>query len=157
MSTLNLYPQFTYHDGAEIVGTREGLTLLRDALNEVLQSFDLVGSGAERCADVYASDGEGYQLSVICMDDDDDPRFPEPQYGFQEEPTRNDVDDNLRGADEFIKAILFNMPIWPNTWGQDVAAAAFFLTDNGSRSTARADNMSSAIREAWIKAGAPIP
>ncbi|RYE43926.1 MAG: hypothetical protein EOP24_26105 [Hyphomicrobiales bacterium] len=43
---------------------------------------------------------------------------------------------NMEGAQEFITALIFNQPIWPNKWGQDVAAAAFLLTDNGTRATA---------------------
>ena len=78
---INLYPQFTYHDDAKIAGTREGLTLLRDAINAALDTAQKIGK-AERVFEVFTSDGEGYQLSVICMDDDDR-RFPEPQYGFQ--------------------------------------------------------------------------
>lgn len=45
-------------------------------------------------------------------------------------------DRNMEGVDEFIRAVLMNQPIWPNTWGQDVAAAAFFLTNKGQRATA---------------------
>jgi hypothetical protein len=47
------------------------------------------------------------------------------------EPNRN-----MEGAENFVRAIMLNQPIWPNKWGQDVAAAAFFLTDNGTRATA---------------------
>ena len=47
------------------------------------------------------------------------------------------LDPNMAGACELIQAILCNQPIWPNPWGQDVAAAAFLLTENGSRPTSR--------------------
>ena len=46
-------------------------------------------------------------------------------------------DRNKDGAEEFIDALIFNNPIWPNNWGQDVAAAAFFLTDSGTRAKAK--------------------
>ena len=52
--------------------------------------------------------------------------------------TRSDHNDrNMDGAEEFIKSLILNNPIWPNSWGQDVAAAAFMLTDCGTRSTAK--------------------
>lgn len=78
MSTINLYPQITYHDDAEIIGDRDGLTALRDALNAALDCID-----KKTCRiDVYASDGEGYMLSVVCIDDDS--RFPNPYYESDE-------------------------------------------------------------------------
>lgn len=56
-------------------------------------------------------------------------------------------DRNLDGAEEFVRALIFNMPIWPNAWGQDVAAAAFFLTDNGKRATAHPQHPDSSPAE----------
>lgn len=57
-------------------------------------------------------------------------------------------DRNMDGAREFINAILMMAPLWPNAWGQDVAAAAFFLTGGGkSDSTVFAD----AARYRWLK------
>lgn len=44
-------------------------------------------------------------------------------------------DRNMTGAEELVRAILFGSPMWPNEWGQDVAAAAFFLTAKGTRAT----------------------
>lgn len=56
---------------------------------------------------------------------------------LQQSPAPQEAPDrNMVGATEFITALIFNQPIWPNSWGQDVAAAAFFLTDGGKRSTA---------------------
>lgn len=46
------------------------------------------------------------------------------------------ADRNMEGADEFVRSLLINGPLWPNAWGQDVAAAAFALTDHGRRTTA---------------------
>lgn len=54
---LHLRGQFTYHSEAHIVGSRAGLTALRDAINSALDS-------REATADVFASDGEGYQVLV---------------------------------------------------------------------------------------------
>lgn len=44
-------------------------------------------------------------------------------------------DRNMDGAREFINAILMGGKLWPNPWGQDVAAAAFFITDGGKSAT----------------------
>lgn len=44
-------------------------------------------------------------------------------------------DRNMDGAREFINAILMGGKLWPNHWGQDVAAAAFFITDGGKSAT----------------------
>lgn len=55
---LHIRSQFTYHAEAEIRGTREGLTALRDAVNEALEGG--VGEGR-----AYASDGEGYGLFIV--------------------------------------------------------------------------------------------
>lgn len=48
-------------------------------------------------------------------------------------PAAVPADRNMEGVQEFITAILTGQPIWPNSWGQDVAAAAFFLTDGGKQ------------------------
>jgi len=78
MTTINLYSQFTYHEDAKIIGDREGLMALRDALNAALDCID-----KKPCMiDVYASDGEGYTLSVICLDDD--AIFPSPYYASED-------------------------------------------------------------------------
>jgi hypothetical protein len=65
-------------------------------------------------------------------------------------------DRNMEGAAEFIHAILMGQPIWPNPWGQDVAAAAFFLTGGGKQSTALyaaalppVDERMEALRRLW--------
>lgn len=54
---LNLVPQYTHHDDAEIVGTAEALTALRDAIAYALKSGEAEMS-------TFASDGEGYTLTV---------------------------------------------------------------------------------------------
>lgn len=50
------------------------------------------------------------------------PKNPSEQPAPAEAPDRN-----MEGAREFINAILFGGSIWPNPWGQDVAAAAYFI------------------------------
>jgi hypothetical protein len=41
-------------------------------------------------------------------------------------------DPSLHGAEDLVHAILLGLPLWPNPWGQDVAAAAWILTDGGA-------------------------
>lgn len=66
-------------------------------------------------------------------------------------PSAASPDRNLAGSDEFIYALLLNQPIWPNSWGQNVAAAAFFLTDGGRRFKALPDLSADLCFEAWEK------
>lgn len=54
---LHVYGQYREHSGATIIGTREGLAALRDAVDAALTS----GTGN---AAVFATDGEGYGLIV---------------------------------------------------------------------------------------------
>ncbi|NCA72767.1 MAG: hypothetical protein EOM91_22475 [Sphingobacteriia bacterium] len=42
-------------------------------------------------------------------------------------------DRNMEGAEDLVHAILMGLPLWPNCWGQGVAAAAWLLTDEGTR------------------------
>jgi len=62
--TLHIYAQSVWHDNAEIIGTVDGLTRLRDAINEALAS----GVGV---ANVMASDGEGYYAAVKMVAESD--------------------------------------------------------------------------------------
>jgi hypothetical protein len=54
---VHIRPQNYSHDSAEIVGTRNGLIALTDAINNALANTDGV-------AVVFASDGEGYEVRV---------------------------------------------------------------------------------------------
>lgn len=60
---LHLYTQERWHDDAAIVGTRAGLSALRDALDVALAT----GDGHAEC-ELFANDGEGYQLTVVAID-----------------------------------------------------------------------------------------
>jgi hypothetical protein len=51
-------------------------------------------------------------------------------------PSRHDP--SLQGAEDLVHAILLGLPLWPNAWGQDVAAAAWVLTDGGAHRYGRA-------------------
>ena len=64
MNKLHLYPQYHEHDHASIVGTREALTALRDALTRVLDgplSSDFVRA--------FPEDGEGFSLVLLRTED----------------------------------------------------------------------------------------
>ena len=54
---LHIHAQPCWHDPAYIVGNRAGLEALRDGLNATL-------AGASRPAEVFVSDGEGYEVEV---------------------------------------------------------------------------------------------
>jgi hypothetical protein len=54
---LHLRGQFSYHGEALISGSRAGLAALRDALDQAIENRD-----AE--AEVFASDGEGYVVTI---------------------------------------------------------------------------------------------
>jgi hypothetical protein len=61
--TLHVYAQMQEHDEAHIIGTREDLVRLRDAIEVAL------GNKARHCesssfAQFFAADGEGYDLVV---------------------------------------------------------------------------------------------
>jgi hypothetical protein len=54
---LHVHAQYTYHADAGIVGTPQALTALRDAINYALKF-------REAEIRTFASDGEGYTLTV---------------------------------------------------------------------------------------------
>ena len=56
---LHIRSQSTYHDEAEIIGTKAGLEAALKAIAAALANRD--GN-----ASVFANDGEGYRLSVRC-------------------------------------------------------------------------------------------
>lgn len=59
--TLHIYAQLSYHDDVLIVGDREALKSLHNALTQVLEH-----PSRAFAANVCASDGEGYY--VYCVD-----------------------------------------------------------------------------------------
>ena len=54
---LHVYGQFCWHSEAAIVGTKNGLVALRDAISKAIDT----GSGT---AEAFATDGEGYAIEV---------------------------------------------------------------------------------------------
>lgn len=63
---LHVYAQFCNHDDAHILGTRTGLMLLRQAIDRVLAQ-----GGVSDAANLFAADGEGYDVRVACVSEED--------------------------------------------------------------------------------------
>lgn len=66
---------------------------------------------------------------------------------------------NMEGAEDLVYAILMGLPLWPNSWGQDVAAAAWLLTEEGTqrcfRSRASGRLASHTVPDGTIAANTP--
>jgi len=62
---LHIYGQEAWHDEAYLVGNRQALKALRDALT-MLVDRDEVKAAVD--IEVFANDGEGYSLSVVLDD-----------------------------------------------------------------------------------------
>jgi len=60
---LHIYGQAAWHDEVRIIGNKDGLLALRNAITKALNSTE--GNGV---ASVYASDGEGYEAGVLLND-----------------------------------------------------------------------------------------
>lgn len=67
MKTLHVFSQDVWHDPAFIIGTKEGLEELKTAL---ITALELDERGAGR-ADEYTRDGEGYEIIVKLLSDED--------------------------------------------------------------------------------------
>jgi hypothetical protein len=69
MGILNIYGQESWHTDARIVGDREGLEALKQVIQDALDTAGK-GDGSATTPDepepLFASDGEGYQLTVEC-------------------------------------------------------------------------------------------
>lgn len=91
MDQLHVYGQQQWHDETVIVGTPGGLFVLRDVLSKAVTLFmdDLaekmkkghrslppIGTATNKTIDepmsVFISDGEGYSISVVCIDKDNE-------------------------------------------------------------------------------------
>lgn len=62
MELLHIYAQELNHDEAFIVGNKEGLLRLKEAIDKALNEE------AYLSRNVFVSDGEGYNVVVICND-----------------------------------------------------------------------------------------
>lgn len=66
MNLLHIYAQAWEHNDAWIVGTREGLTALRDALNRALTNEQTAPAACLQ----FVTDGEGYTCFIVPNDAD---------------------------------------------------------------------------------------
>lgn len=60
---LHVYGQFAWHDDVFIIGNRQALEALWEAIGKALEQ------GQGKTGDVFAADGEGYGVVVIRRDD----------------------------------------------------------------------------------------
>ena len=69
MKILHIYPQIDWHSEALIVHSEALIVGNRDALLSLKSAIDnaLIGKSAK--CEAYTSDGEGYETSVICLND----------------------------------------------------------------------------------------
>lgn len=91
MEQLHIHGQQQWHDEAVIIGTPSGLFALKDVLSKAVTNFmnDLsenmnkghrvlppIGTATNKTIDepksVFTSDGEGYSISVVCIDNDNE-------------------------------------------------------------------------------------
>ena len=67
---LHLYPGSSYHNDGYIVGNREGLLALRDAINraldERLATTQIMPKASGR--NIFVKDGEGYEVQILLND-----------------------------------------------------------------------------------------
>ena len=82
MKILNIYGQESYHMDARIIGNTEGLTELRDTINNALMSGK---AKTLQRVPLFASDGEGYSVLVECHNDEWGCEAPKDSYWNKEE------------------------------------------------------------------------
>ncbi len=61
MPVLHIYGQSAQHSEAYLLGNREGLTKLRDAIDRAIQT-------GEGWHEAFVNDGEGFATIVVCRD-----------------------------------------------------------------------------------------
>lgn len=71
---LHIYGQQAWHDEVNISGGREALTALRDAITSALAN----SNGMAGQANVFVNDGEGYNVFVYCVTDEEANVLPVP-------------------------------------------------------------------------------
>lgn len=67
MKLLNIYGQQSYHTEARIIGNTQGLLELRNLIDKAIENKVAVSDTTEDC--IFPSDGEGYELTIVCSDD----------------------------------------------------------------------------------------
>jgi hypothetical protein len=68
-NVIHVYPGEAWHCDGYIVGEKSGLLRLRKAIDAALESENNPGMGV---APAFVNDGEGYNLFVICTDEETD-------------------------------------------------------------------------------------
>lgn len=71
---LNIYGQEYWHTDAKIIGNKLALTALRNLIDKAIELSTPVTYGETKMGDtapLFASDGEGYKLTVVCTPTDD--------------------------------------------------------------------------------------
>ena len=65
---LNIYGQEYWHTEAKIVGSKEALEALKEAIDRAIKnSKSVLGGGITIDKALFASDGEGYELELYCL------------------------------------------------------------------------------------------
>jgi len=68
MNLMNIYPQIAEHTEAKIVGNKEALVLLRDAIDRAIKEGKSATPSMTEAV-IFATDGEGYEIQVERMPD----------------------------------------------------------------------------------------
>lgn len=85
---LNIYGQEAWHTDAQIVGSPIALQALKEAINKAISRgyAEVPDKEPQNGKDaLFASDGEGYLLKIVCLGDWDDKRWPlhKPEYSIE--------------------------------------------------------------------------
>ena len=111
MRLLHIYSQPCEHFEARIVGNDSGLRVLRDAIIKALRE------GQASSGELFASDGEGYQVEVTLMPDDwHDPKWDDPKY-YPHYCDRGYADDVDRIAERVINKAIARLKEVNNDYG----------------------------------------
>lgn len=68
---LHIFAQPYWHQAAFIVGDREALVRLKEALDAVLDTNNAGYDTAEASFDAFTADGEGYKTIILCREEND--------------------------------------------------------------------------------------
>ena len=79
---LHVLPQSAHQDEAYLIGNKEGLTRLRDAIDKALKS-----PGKPIISSSMSIDGEGYWAIALCVTEDQMEHIP---LGYTEDYARDD-------------------------------------------------------------------
>lgn len=92
--TLHLYAQEQEHDDAFVVGTRESLTALRNAIDQALEG-EAAHRSSDSLAEFTAADGECYDLYVKVVPESVEYKLSRPYAQPRREPNDNHWDPRM--------------------------------------------------------------